>query len=166
MPGARKPRALVRTLGYLRGRRLRIAAGLVATVASSLLGAAQPLLMRSVVDEAIPHQRWGLLVLLTVGLALVPFARLGLGTLQTLWINGTAQRIARELRVQLVDHLLRMPLPFYNVNKTGEIMSRVTRDCGRLAGFVSGTGWGGFSRLRSRSCVGEGHRAPAGSSRT
>ncbi len=116
---------------------MRIAAGLTATVVAGLLGAVQPLLMRRIVDEAIPGQRWGLLALLTAGLALIPVARLGLAALQTLWINGTAQQVTQQLRVELLDHLLRLPLTFFNANKTGEIMTRVANDTGRLAMFVS-----------------------------
>ena len=132
-----RSRALYYVIGYLRPHSLRLTVGLTATIAASLLGAIQPLLIRYIVDEAIPSRRWVLLALLTLGLALIPIVRLGLGTLQTFWINGTAQRVAQQLRIELLTHLLRMPLSFFNANKTGELMTRVANDTGRLALFVS-----------------------------
>lgn len=141
MPRAAEFRALVRVFGYLRGHRLGVALGLVVTLAASLLSAVPPLLMRSVVDDAIPGRRWRLLAFLTLGLALVPLARLGLGVLQTRWINGAAQQIARQLRVELVAHLLRLPIAFYDANKTRRPRSRSVMRCGRR-------NW----RRRSRAC--------------
>lgn len=93
--------------------------------------------MKDTVDAAIPEHDWTLLIWLTLGLAAVPLIRLGLTVLQTITINGTSQSVARQLRVDLVDHLVHMPLGFYDMTKTGELMQRVTSDCGRLSEFVS-----------------------------
>jgi ATP-binding cassette, subfamily B, bacterial len=76
-----------------------------------------------------------------------PFANILWGALGVLAITGSTQvvfhfrqRLALELgeavihdlRQQIYEHLLRMPMSFYNKTKIGRIISRVTSDCEAL----------------------------------
>jgi ATP-binding cassette subfamily B protein len=47
--------------------------------------------------------------------------------------------IMRDLRLQLVAHLHKMPLSFFTGTKTGEIMNRVSSDVDNVDGVVTGT---------------------------
>src|SRR3972149_5175762 len=52
------------------------------------------------------------------------------------------QGILLSLRSQVFDHLQRLSLKFYDVNKVGRIMSRVLNDVGELGDFLdSGAFW-------------------------
>ena len=92
--------------------------------------------MRGIIN-AIPHRDWHLLAELTAAFALLPLLQLGLGVLQTRWVNGAGQHVARQMRLDLFDHVLHLPVAFFDANQTGELALRIKSDCGRLAGFVS-----------------------------
>ena len=132
------PTVLRRIVPHLRRHRSAIAAGLGITVAAGLLETGHPLLMRGVVN-AIPRHHWPVLAGYAIALALLPLAQLGLGVLQARWINATGQHVARQLREDLFAHVLRLPVAFFEDHQTGEIGERIKGDCGRLAGFVSGS---------------------------
>lgn len=43
-------------------------------------------------------------------------------------IIGTSWKIENDIRLRLYEHLLRLPLSFYNRSRTGDIIARVTND--------------------------------------
>lgn len=52
------------------------------------------------------------------------------------WIGG---QVVMHLRQQVFEHLLRMPVPYYDQNSTGKLISRVTYDCGLVFDSASKT---------------------------
>jgi ATP-binding cassette subfamily B protein len=98
-----------------------------------LLGAAAvemagPLLTRQVIDRAIPQRDGQLLLLLTVaylGTLLLAFAFEYLQLMITTWLG---QHVMYDLRRQIFAHLQRLPLPYYDRNPVGRLMTRVTSD--------------------------------------
>src|SRR5690554_8100502 len=51
---------------------------------------------------------------------------------QSYLTSYVAQKAVRDIRADLYGHLQSLSLSFYNKNKTGEIISRVTNDVGLL----------------------------------
>lgn len=45
-----------------------------------------------------------------------------------IYLMGTSHQIAKELREGLFDHLQKLPLPYYQRVRTGDLMSRATND--------------------------------------
>jgi ABC-type bacteriocin/lantibiotic exporter with double-glycine peptidase domain len=134
----------------------RLLGGIVAAAALlQALGLALPLATRLAVDHVIPQAREDLLPLLAVG-ALGTAALSGLLTLLRsrllLALRGRADRL---LTRRFVDHLLRLPLPFFLQRARGDLLMRLasvsmTReqltqlmltlllDAGLLSGYVAG----------------------------
>src|SRR6478736_6070704 len=87
--------------------RARLAFVVVLIVASSLIGLAQPFLIKRVIDDAIPQQDVSLLltcVLLMVGIAVATSA---IGVVQTWQSTTVGQRVMHRLRSDLFGHLQR-----------------------------------------------------------
>ena len=103
--------------------------GFVATLlVSSLLSIVPALLVRRIIDDAIPASDRGQvnsLALIMVGLALAS----GLISLFERWFSARiGESLIFDLRVQLFDHVQRMPIGFFTRTQTGALISRMNND--------------------------------------
>ena len=115
----------LRLLALPRRRMVAIAAWAAGSVAVSLVA---PLLAGAAVDEIVKPKSLDSVWLLTgaVAVTLALTWVTGFGLTRTIGFTGL-EGLAR-LRVRLVDHLLRVPLPFVLRSEPGALLSRVTND--------------------------------------
>ncbi len=105
----------------------------------SLLTLIPPLLMRDLIDTAIPGEDLGRVTLLGIGMVAVPLLNGAFGVLQR-WASAAAgEGIILDLRRQLFAHLQRMPLAFFTGTRTGELMSRLNNDVVGAQSAITGT---------------------------
>jgi ATP-binding cassette subfamily B protein len=122
-------RALVRrVLGYARPYRVQVAIVLSTIVVISLLSLLPPLLMRALIDTAIPEGDLKLVTYLGIGMVAVPLVNGVVGVIQRRSTAKMGEGIIYDLRRQLFDHLQHMSLGFFTNTKTGELMSRLNSD--------------------------------------
>jgi ATP-binding cassette subfamily B protein len=107
--------------------------------ASSLVGLGSPFLLRGIIDNALPHKDAGLLALLALGMIGVAVISTVVGVYQTLLSTTVGQRIMRDLRVAVYEHLQRMSLAFFTKTRTGEVQSRIANDIGGMQAIVTST---------------------------
>jgi ATP-binding cassette subfamily B protein len=112
---------------------------LVTIVAITLLSAIPPLLIRRLIDVAIPSDDVGMVTLLGLGMVAIPILTGGLGVLQRWASAATGEGIIFDLRCQLYGHLQRMSLGFFTATRTGELMSRLNNDVVGAQQAVTGT---------------------------
>lgn len=112
---------------------------LVCVLFISVLGLLPPLLSMWLIDKAIPSGNFTMVIQL-VG-AMIATALVGalVGVAQGYFNATIGEGIMRDLRVNLMSHMHRMPLEFFTNTKTGEIMNRVSNDVDSIDGLVSGT---------------------------
>ena len=108
-------------------------------VTSALLGLVPPLLIRDLIDQAIPHRDGRLLDLLIVGMIGAPVLASLIGVWQSYLATLMGQNVMHEIRVDMFDRLLRQSLRFFTNTKSGEIVSRLQNDVGSVQGVVTGT---------------------------
>ena len=106
------------------------------------LGVVNPLLIRSVFDDALfppggvdMRMLWILSGIMTAATVVSG----GLGIIQTYLTNGVGQRVMRDLRDRLYSHLQRQSLGFFTGTRTGEIQSRIANDVGGVQNVVTNT---------------------------
>ncbi len=112
---------------------------LLCIAAMSGMGVIPPLLVRDILDDAIPNKNAHLLHLLVgaiVGLTIVSGL---IGVLQSWLSTRVGQGIMDDLRNQLYRHLQSQSLGFYTTERAGEIVSRVNNDVGAVHQVASGT---------------------------
>lgn len=137
-------RALLRRVGSYAGRyKAKIVLILVTIVAISLISAVPPLLIRQLLDRAIPDaQASGSLTevtLLGLGMLAVPLVNGVIGVVQRWASASTGEGIIYDLRRQLFGHFQRMSLSFFTATRTGEVMSRLNTDVVGAQQAVTGT---------------------------
>lgn len=99
-----------------------------AILAVAILGLIPPILIKNIIDQALPHKDLRLLsiyILSSIGVTvLLGFIGVGQTYINT-WI---AKRIVFDMKNQMYDHLEYMSLKFFSSAKPGEIMTRMTSD--------------------------------------
>ncbi len=112
---------------------------LVTILIISGLGVVPPILIRVLVDEAIPESDIGLLTVLGLGMILVPLVSAAVGVVQRWWSATVGEGIIFDLRGELFAHLQRMSLRFFTATKTGELMNRLNSDVVGAQQAITGT---------------------------
>jgi len=108
--------------------RRRLAVYLITILASAGVGSIPPLLVADLIDHGIGKHNMHLvdvLALAMVGLALLTT---GLSLVNRWFGSSIGEGIIYDLRVQLYDHVQRMPVAFFTRTQTGSLMSRLTND--------------------------------------
>ncbi|WP_127480437.1 ABC transporter ATP-binding protein [Nocardioides pantholopis] len=118
-------------------RRLSVVVALI--VVSSLIGLAQPFLIRHVIDGALPRQDVRLLLLLVAGMVGVAVATAALGVVQTWLSTAVGQEVMHRLRSDLFSHLQRQSVGFFTRTRGGEVQSRIVNDIGSMQSVVTST---------------------------
>lgn len=100
-----------------------------------------PKLLGLIVDKALVPRDLPLLYRLAALYAGLELLRLGSVFFQSYHLQRVGQRVMQAIRTDLFGRLLRMPLPFFDHNPTGRLVTRVTNDTINLselfsAGFV------------------------------
>lgn len=130
---------LRRILRYLKPY-WRHSLGVLACIAvGTLFGIGPPLLLRRLIDYAVPTGDAAAINWLVLGMIALPIAGGLIGVLQQYLNTMVGQAIMSDLRHQLFAHLQRQTLRFYTVTPTGQIMSRVTNDVAGVQNVVTGT---------------------------
>ncbi len=104
-----------------------------------------PLLTRRVIDVAVPTRDLGIVLTSTVLLFFVLLLEFVLSYTQTWLTSLLGQRVMRDIRMQIFEHLQRLSVSFFDRNPAGRLITRVTSDVETLnelftAGVVSGLG--------------------------
>ncbi len=130
---------LRRVLGYGAPYKGKIALVLATIVVISGLTLVPPLIMRSLIDTAIPKEDLRMVTWLGVGMVAVPLINGAVGVLQRWASAAIGEGIIFDLRCQLYGHLQRMSLGFFTATRTGELMSRLNNDVVGAQQAVTGT---------------------------
>ncbi len=122
----------------LRQHRAVLLEVLLASFFVQLFGLVNPLLIQQVIDKVIINNSPSALGVL--GLLLVVFALFEglLLCLRTFLFVDTTNRIDLALGTQIIDHLLRLPLSYFDRRPVGEVSSRIG-ELEKVRAFLTGT---------------------------
>jgi ATP-binding cassette subfamily B multidrug efflux pump len=138
-------RLMRRLVVYVRPYKRLVAGALVLLMTEGLLQLVGPVLTQRVIDVAVPA-RDGRMALhaaaLYAGSLVVAF---GCSYGETMLTALLGQRVMRDLRQQLFEHVQRLSIAFYDRTPVGRLVTRVTSDVESLnelftAGVVAGLG--------------------------
>jgi len=127
--GRRVERALVRRVLRLAGPyRKQVVGFLAAVVLGAVVTALPPLLLKSLIDTAIPDRDRAMVALLAGGAVLLAVTNALLGLAQRWYSAKIGEGLIYDMRVALFDHVQRLPLSFFTRTQTGALMSRLNND--------------------------------------
>ena len=117
-----------RVLTFMRRYRALLIGYFIAVVLDSVIVAIPPLLLRSLIDKAIPEHNRSLVALLAGAALAIALADAGLSLFQRWYSARVGEGIIYDLRVALFDHVQAMPLAFFTRSQTGALQSRLNND--------------------------------------
>ncbi len=115
-------------LAYYRPYRTLFLLDFGCAVLSGLLELGFPVAVKGFIDTLLPRQDWGLILLAAAGLTLVYVANAGLMVVVTYWGHVLGINIETTMRARAFDHLQKLSFRFYDGQKTGHLVARVTKD--------------------------------------
>ncbi len=125
-----------RLWGLLRPHSPVLVQAFVGAIVTTLLGLATAVYVQKIMDHVIPDGNRPLLNLLGIAMLLILIFKLGLGWCQSLLSLRTAQKIDATLILAYYRHLMRLPQPFFDTMRVGEITSRVA-DAVKIRNFLN-----------------------------
>ena len=144
-PEPKKPAAArLRTVwpdlwALVRPRRALLALGLLLMAVNRISGLVLPASTKFLVDDVILKRRTGLLVPLVVAVLGATLVQGATSFSLTQLLSKEAQRLIAELRRRVQAHVGRLPVAYYDANKTGTLVARIMSDVEGVRNLI-GTG--------------------------
>ncbi|MGD9797535.1 MAG: ABC transporter ATP-binding protein [Acidimicrobiia bacterium] len=129
-------RVVRRTVARLRPQAGRIGAAFAMVVVWTASMLAGPALVRYGIDHGIGERDTGALDLAVILYVVVSVVSYVTFRAQIVLVSRAGEAFLRDLRVGLFHHLQRLSMPFYDREKAGVVVSRMTSDIDSLAELV------------------------------
>jgi len=110
---------------------------LIASFVVQLFSLANPLLIQVIIDKVINQRSLDTLQVLGFALVVVTLMEGVIGALRTFLFSETTNRIDMRLGAEVIDHLLRLPLNYFDRRPVGELGSRIA-ELEKIRDFLTG----------------------------
>ncbi|QOT00315.1 ABC transporter ATP-binding protein [Brevibacterium sp. JNUCC-42] len=97
-------------------------------IIAGLLELVFPLAVNQFVDKLLPGQDWSLIVGACIALLSIYVLNTALNYVVTYWGHMLGINIETDMRKKLFDHIQKLSFRFFDNNKTGHLMSRMSND--------------------------------------
>ncbi len=120
-------------------RRHRLALGLLLMFVNRIAGLVLPATSKYLVDDVLGQGRIELLTWLALAVGLATVTQATTTFLLSQILGRTAQRTIAEMRKRVQQHVLRLPVTFFDKQKSGQLIARILNDAEGIRNLV-GTG--------------------------
>lgn len=124
---------LRRFIGYYRPHRGLFAIDMVCAFLISVFNLAYPFITKEIINNYVPNKLINLLLTGAGVLLAVYVIKAFLNFVLQYWGHIVGLRMQADMRRQLFAHLQKLPFSYFDNNKTGVIMSRITNDLFEIA---------------------------------
>jgi ATP-binding cassette, subfamily B, bacterial MsbA len=126
-----------RLMRYIRPYRVRFCFAFVCSGLVAALTGVYAWLVRPVLDGIFIDKNETLLLVLPLGLLGVAVLKALASYGQTYLMSYVGNRVIADIRQELFQHLIRLPVGFHDANTSGRLVSRVVNDVGLMASAAS-----------------------------
>ncbi|NTU97311.1 MAG: ATP-binding cassette domain-containing protein [Chlorobiaceae bacterium] len=121
--------------------RLVLGEVMIASFFTQVMTLVNPLLFMIIIDQVIVRNSYSTLHVLGLFMVIIAILQAVLNSLRTYLFVDTTNRIDVALGAEVIDHLLRLPLRFFEKRPVGELSSRIG-ELERIRQFLTGTALG------------------------
>ncbi len=122
------PGVVWRVLRFAKPYRLQITVFVVLVVIMAALAVAPPLLFGQIIDQGVLQGNQRLLIILSLTVAGLAVLQALLGLVQRWFSSTIGEGLIFDLRTQVFDHVIQMPVAFFTRTQTGKLVSRLNSD--------------------------------------
>jgi ATP-binding cassette, subfamily B, bacterial len=138
-PKGKSLRPLARLTPFLRRYRGRIAVALVALLVAAAATLIVPIAARRVIDNGFAAENATLVDQYFVAMLAIVAALAAGSAVRFYYVMWLGERVVADVRDALFSHLLTLSPEFYETQKTGEVVSRLTADTTQIKAAFSST---------------------------
>jgi ATP-binding cassette subfamily B protein len=121
----------------VRPHRRLLTLGSLAVLTQSAAGLAMPYLVKVAIDQGVVPRHLGVLNRVAVAYLLLAGLQLLAGRVEILTVAAVGQRVLFAVRSKLFGHLQRLSLDFYERERTGRVVARMTNDIDAMSDLVT-----------------------------
>ena len=129
---------LIRLVRYLKPYRVRLGAAFACSGFVAAFSGAYAWLVKPVLDEIFINKNESLLLVLPLALFAVAVLKSVFSYGQNYLMSYVGNQVITDVRQELFGKLIRLPVPYHDVNTSGRLVSRVVNDVSLMANAVSG----------------------------
>jgi len=129
---------LIRLFRYLKPYRIRLGAAFLCAGLVAAFSGAYAWLVKPVLDEIFINKNESLLLMLPLALFVVSVLKSVFNYGQNYLMNYVGSQVITDVRQELFGKLIRLPVPYHDVNTSGRLVSRVVNDVTMMANAVAG----------------------------
>jgi ATP-binding cassette, subfamily B, bacterial len=122
------PGVVWRVLRFAKPYRLLITVFVVLVVMMSALSVTPPLLFKEIIDDGILQGNRQVVIILSVTVAGLAVLQAVLNLVQRWFSSTIGEGLIFDLRTQVFDHVVQMPIAFFTRTQTGKLVSRLNSD--------------------------------------
>ncbi|OKP84975.1 multidrug ABC transporter ATP-binding protein [Paenibacillus sp. P3E] len=97
-------------------------------VGAGLLELAFPVAVNKFIDELLPGQDWPLILIACIALMAIYALNTAMQYIVTYWGHMLGINIETDMRKKMFDHIQKLSFRFFDNNKTGHLIGRITND--------------------------------------
>nr|WP_145631972.1 ABC transporter transmembrane domain-containing protein [Rhizobium sp. ERR1071] len=135
----RSIRPLGRLAPYLRRYRGMVAGAIISLVIAAVTSLALPVAVRRMIDHGFDQADRGLIDSYFVAIMIMALLLAAASALRYYFVISIGERIVSDMRREVFDHVTRLSPSFFDVNQSGEIVSRLTADTTQIKSAVGAT---------------------------
>ncbi|MBQ5320931.1 MAG: ABC transporter ATP-binding protein [Oscillospiraceae bacterium] len=117
-----------RFIKYYKNYRLMFALDMICALFAALISLFYPVITRKMINTYIPNGNIKMVIILSAVLLLVYILKAFLNYFIQRYGHNVGTRIQADMRRDLFSHMQTLPLSFFDKNKTGALLSRITSD--------------------------------------
>jgi ATP-binding cassette, subfamily B, bacterial len=122
------PGVVWRVLRFAKPYRFLIAVFVALVVILAALAVAPPLLFKEIIDHGVLQGNRRVVIIVSLTLAGVAVLQAVLGLVQRWFSSTIGEGLIFDLRTQVFDHVIQMPVAFFTRTQTGKLVSRLNSD--------------------------------------
>lgn len=128
---------LKRAMKYIKRHKWKMIGALLLSCAASVAGLFGPKIMQWTLDDAVPHQDYGLLGKLAIFYVAIVLVSILFTTIRSRIMAFVSQDIIYDIREDLFAHLQKLPFSYYDSRPAGKILVRVINYVNSVADILS-----------------------------
>jgi ATP-binding cassette, subfamily B, bacterial len=117
-----------RVLRFAKPYRFLIAVFVALVVILAALAVAPPLLFKEIIDHGVLQGNQRVVIIVSLFLAGIAVLQAVLGMVQRWFSSTIGEGLIFDLRTQVFDHVIQMPVAFFTRTQTGKLVSRLNSD--------------------------------------
>ena len=105
----------------------------------SLAGLASPYILKLIIDKVFPSKDYEYLIQILAVLFGINILRIAINFTSSYLYTWVSNHIMKDMRLELFSHFIRLPMSFFDKNKTGDILHRINNEVNTIQNIITGS---------------------------